>query len=180
MSESELPAPGPKMLALANDRQRAFVVALYDEDAPVKGDGLFRYAARKAGYGNADGTTTDQAISVIASRLVHDERVQAAIAEYSRACVRAIAPEAVAALRKVIRDPKHRDHMRAITAIADRVDPIETTATLKIEDARPAPPEAIERVLKRIDELARRAGLLPLPAPQIVDADYSVVEERRP
>jgi hypothetical protein len=175
--KDDVPEFGPHMLALANDRQRKFVAALYDEDAPIKGAGLLLYAARKAGYGNAQGTTTDQALSVIASRIVHDERVQAAIAEYSRTTIRAISPEAIRALREVIRDPKHRDHMRAISAIADRVYPIEQTHTVKVEDNRPPSIEATERVLARINELAVRAGLPPLPAPSpvIEDVDYEAV-----
>lgn len=151
------------MRALPTERQRAFVVALFDEEAPLKGDGLFLYAARKAGYGAADGSSTDKALSVIASRLVHDARVQAAIAEYSHSTLRTVAPEAIRALKQVIRDPKHRDHLKAIAAIADRVDPIEQKQTLTIEDNRPPSIEATERVLKRIEELARSAGLLPRP-----------------
>jgi hypothetical protein len=42
---------GPRMLALPNDKWRAFVVALFDEDAPEKGKGLFQYAAMTAGFG---------------------------------------------------------------------------------------------------------------------------------
>ena len=49
------------------------------------------------------------------------------------------------------------------------LDPLETTATIKIEDNRPASPEITAKVLDRIDELARRAGLLP--APKIIDVD---------
>ena len=153
---------GPKMLALPNDRQRAFVAALFDEEAPLKGGGLFLYAARKAHYGNADGTTSDHALSVIASRVAHDARVQAAIAEYSRTTLRTVSPEAIRALKEVIRNPKHRDHMRAISAIADRVDPIEQAHTVKIEDYRRPSPEAIEATIKRIEQLAERF-LLPKP-----------------
>ena len=48
----DAPPWGPKMLALSTDKQRAFVCALYDEEAPIKGEGLLIWAARKAGYGN--------------------------------------------------------------------------------------------------------------------------------
>ena len=92
MSTDKDAAPewGPKMRALSNDRRRAFVCALYDEQAPMKGDGLLIYAARKAGYGNKEGTTTNEAFGVIAARLVQDESVHDAIAEYSRNLVRVI------------------------------------------------------------------------------------------
>jgi len=38
------------MLALS-EKRRASVCALYDDEAPLKGDGLLIYAARTAGYG---------------------------------------------------------------------------------------------------------------------------------
>lgn len=168
----DVPEWGPKMKALPNDRQRAFVVALFDEEAPIKGDGLFIYAAEKAGYQGS----SNKSLGVMAARLVRDERMQAAIAEYSRTTVRAISPEAIRALKEVIRNPKHRDHMRAIAAVADRVDPPETTTTLKIEDHRPASPEITQRVLDRIEDLMRRAGLVSKPAPMI-EGSFQVVED---
>lgn len=159
------------MKALPNDRQRAFVVALFDEEAPVKGDGLFIYAAEKAGYQGSN----NKSLGVMAARLVRDARMQAAIAEYSRTTVRAISPEAIRALKEVIRNPKHRDHMRAINAVADRVDPLETTATLKIEDNRGPTPQMTERALARIEEMMQRAGLPAKPAPTI-DGEFKVIE----
>ncbi len=164
---------GPAMQALPTDKQRRFVMALYDEEAPAKGDGLLIYAARAAGYGTA--TSTDKALSVMANRVVHDPRTRAAIAEYSHAVVRTLPPEAVKALKEVIRNPKHRDHMRAINAVIDRVDPVEHV--VKVQDDRPPSLAATQEVLARIAELARRAGL-PAPRPPI-DAEYSVVEPGR-
>jgi phage terminase small subunit len=167
------PEWGPKMQALSNDRRRAFVCALYDEQAPMKGDGLLIYAARKAGYGNKEGTTTNESLGVIGARLVQDESVHDAIAEYSRNLVRVISPEAVRAVRNLIRNPKAKDHARAVGMILDRIAPVETTHTLKVEDNRPPSREAMERVLARIDELAVRAGVM-LPA---IKADYRVVND---
>lgn len=158
---------GPAMAALPNDRQRAFVVALYDEEAPRKGDGLLIYAARAAGYGTA--TSSTKSLGVIANRIVHDGRVQAAIVEHSRSVLRAVPPEAIRALKELIRDPKARDHARAIAMVIDRTDPVATLTTLRIEDTRPPAPEITQKVLERIDELARRAGLLP--APRMIDGD---------
>jgi phage terminase small subunit len=161
------------MQALSNDRRRAFVCALYDEQAPMKGDGLLIYAARKAGYGNKEGTTTNLALGVIGSRLVQYESVHDAIAEYSRNLVRVISPEAVRAVRNLIRNPKAKDHARAVGMILDRIAPVETMHTVKVEDNRPPSREAMERVLARIDELAVRAGVM-LPA---IEADYRVVND---
>ena len=50
--------------------------------------------------------------------------------------------------------------------------------TVKVEDHRPASPEITQKVLERIDELARRAGLLP--SPQIIDGECSDVTEQAP
>jgi len=122
---------------------------------------LLIWAAREAGFGNADGTSTNKVMSVIANRLMHDKDVLAAIAEYSRGAVRAISPEAVRAVRALIRNDKHRDHMRAVAAVLDRVDPPEIKQTVAIEDHRQPTPEMTQKVLDRIDELMQRAGLPP-------------------
>ena len=90
--------------------------------------------------------------------------------------MRAIPPEAIRALKKLIADPTHRDHMRAIAAVIDRTDPLQTMHTVKIEDTRPPSPEITQKVLARIDELARRAGLLP--SPQIIDGECRDVTEQ--
>jgi hypothetical protein len=74
---------GPKMLAL-NDRQRAFVVALYSEEVPPKGEGRLIFAAHRAGYGT--GKSTNSVLSVIASRLVHDAKIQQARRIFAPLC----------------------------------------------------------------------------------------------
>ena len=155
---------GPKMSALP-EKRRAFVVALYDEDAPRKGDGLIIWAARRAGYGTP--TSSTKSLGVIGNRIVHDDRVQAAIVEHSHRVRNAIPPEAIRALKDLIRDPKHRDHARAIAMVLDRTDPLQTVTTLKVEDNRPPSAQATQEVLDRIEELMRRAGLLPKSAPVI-------------
>jgi hypothetical protein len=165
----EPPQMGPNMLALPNDRWRAFVVALYDE--------LLVYAARKAGFGTA--TSSPKSLGVQANRICYDERTQKAIAEYSIAVVRSgLAPEVVRAIRNVVNDPAHRDHARMLALVYDRLDPLQTLHTVKVEDNRPASPEITQKVLERIDELARRAGLLP--SPQIIDGECSDVTEQAP
>ena len=169
------PQWGPKMLALPNDRWRNFVMALFDPDAPNKGDGLLLYAARQVGLGTA--TSSSKSLGVMAGRICHDERTQAAIAEYSIAAVRGgLAPDVVRSIRNVVNDPKHRDHARILALVYDRLDPLQTLHTVKVEDHRPASPEITERVLARIDELARRAGLLP--SPQIIDGECRDVTEQ--
>lgn len=170
----DAPPYGPKMLALPNDRWRAFVVALYDEEAPIKGHGLLIWAVQEAGFGNAEGTTSKKNFSNIANRLVQDPRIQAAVAEYSKSVLRAVSPEAIRAIKEIVRGEKHRDRAKVALALADRFDPIEQTATLKIEDTRGPTPEMTEKVLARIDELMRKAGLPAKLAP-IIDGEFSVV-----
>jgi hypothetical protein len=172
----DLPEWGPKMLALPNDRWRNFVMALFDQAAPAKGDGLFLYAARKVGIGTP--TSTANSLSVQADRICYDARTQKAIAEYSIAAVRAgLAPDVVRGIRNVVNDPKHRDHGRVLMGVYDRLDPAQTLHTVKVEDHRPPSPEITAKVLERIDELARRAGLLPAP---VIEGDFELVESGDP
>lgn len=170
-----VPDWGPKMRAL-NERQRAFVVALFDEDCPEKHEGQNLYAAHKAGYGNADGSSSNKALGVIGARLRSDRRVQQAIAELFGAVIHNLAPDAARELRFKLRNRKGRDQIKAIAAIADRVAPIETTTTLKIQDNRPPSIEATQRVIERIDALTRRAGLLPAQPSPVIDGEFSVVK----
>jgi hypothetical protein len=173
LTADDVPDFGPKMSALPPKR-RALVMALFDEDAPRKGDGLLAFAAQRAGYGSS--TSSAKSLGVIAGRIVHDDQVQEAIAEHSHRVMRTIPPEAIRALKDLIRDSKHPQHFKAIAAVIDRTDPLQTLHTVTVQDNRPPTPEAIELVLKKINELARRAGL-SLPAPiAAVDAEFVVVE----
>jgi hypothetical protein len=162
------PSPewGPAMSALS-EKRRAFVVALFDDAAPRKGQGLILWAAQLAGYGTP--TSSKKSLGVIGTRIIHDDRVQAAIAEYSQRVLRAIPPEAIRALKNLIRDPKHKDHARGIAMVLDRADPVQTTHTIKVEDNRPPSIEVTQAVLDRIEALMHRAGLAP-PA-KVIDGD---------
>ena len=101
---------GPCMKALS-DKQKAFVLALYQLPP---GYGVNVRAAKMAGYGT--NRTTWKCWSVIGSRVAHDEKVLAAIAEEDKKRIRASAPRAIRALDKMVEDPDHRDHIRAVTA----------------------------------------------------------------
>ncbi|HUI12559.1 MAG TPA: hypothetical protein VL048_03705 [Xanthobacteraceae bacterium] len=160
---------GPAMRALANDRQRAFVCALFD--APRK-EGRVIFAARAAGYGSAD--STNKSLSVIGSRLHVSDKIQAAIAEESQRRMRGLSPRAIKALEDLIDDPTHRDHARGIAMVLDRSDPVATTHNVVVEHREPHElVKATEKVLARIEELAARAGVRELPPP--IDAEFSVV-----
>src|SRR5580704_12315194 len=111
---------GPCMAAL-NDKQRRFVLALYQ----VKpGHGAQVRAAKMAGYGKP--TSTPETWAALASRLIHDEKVQAALHEHDQKVLRAAAPRALRALHGMVEDPEHRDHARAVGMVLDRVHPVET------------------------------------------------------
>src|ERR1700722_6385664 len=119
------PQWGPNMLALPNDRWRNFVMALFDSEAPAKGDGLLLYAARVVGLGTP--TSSAKSLGVMAGRICHDERTQKAIAEYSIAAVRGgLAPDVVRGIRNVVNDPRHRDHAKILSLVYSRIDPEQT------------------------------------------------------
>jgi hypothetical protein len=59
----------------------------------------------------------------IASRLMRDDRMIAAIAEEARKLLRGGAPDAVKALLNLVRDPEAKDHARGIAMVLARTDP---------------------------------------------------------
>ncbi|OAF11775.1 hypothetical protein AYJ54_07905 [Bradyrhizobium centrolobii] len=145
---------GPAMKALPTDRHRLFVRALYQ----VKpGHGAQVKAARMAGWGSP--TSTPKTMSVIASRLAHDPRVQAALYEEDQKRIRATAPRAIKALAALVEDPKHRDHARGIAMVLDRLHPIETTHKVTVEHEASSSMKATAEVMERILALAARAGV---------------------
>jgi hypothetical protein len=48
--------------------------------------------------------------------LYADQRVREAMEEYGRHANRSMVPAAITAISNVLRDPKHRDHIRAATS----------------------------------------------------------------
>jgi hypothetical protein len=164
------PEFGPAMRALPNDKWRNFVCALYE--APMK-RGRVLWAARTAGIGKEN--SSNKSVGVMAARMLHDDRVQAAIAEESQRRLRAMPPEAIVALEAIIRDPAHKDHARGIAMVLDRTDPLQTTHTVKIEDTRPPSLEATQQVLDRIEKLMRGFGLIK-PAAPVIEGECTVID----
>jgi len=119
----------PEMMALT-PMQRSFVSHFLAE-VIVKPNGAPSRAARLAGYGGK-GTSSKAHTNVVkaASDMLRDPtrntKVLAAIAVESRRMLRLGHPEAVAALYAVIRDPSHKDHVRAISTVLERTDPVTT------------------------------------------------------
>jgi phage terminase small subunit len=120
----------PAMQALT-EMQRRFV-QLYIAEVMVKPLGAPTRAAIAAGYGKRGTSSKARHENVVkaASDMLRDPsrntKVLAAIAEESRRMLRLGHPEAVAALYAVIRDPSHKDHVRAISSVLDRTDPVTT------------------------------------------------------
>jgi hypothetical protein len=107
-----------EMRALPNAKWRGFVEHYLLQEP---GYGAATAAARAAGFGKANSSALTMA--QIASRLLREPRVVAALAAECKKLLRAGAPEATRALMALIRNPEHRDHGRAIGLVLARVDP---------------------------------------------------------
>lgn len=164
---------GPAMKALPSDRHRAFVRALY---TVRPGHGAKVKAAKLAGFGTD--VSSPASMATIASRLAHDERVLAAIEEEDKKYIRSSAPRALSALGRLIEDPHHRDHARGIAMVLDRTAPVQTQHTVKVTHDASERLVATAAVLKRIAELAARAGLDVGRMPPLIDVTPTEKSER--
>src|SRR5262245_37436556 len=89
---------GPAMKALPSNRWRAFV-QFYLMERP--GYGAATNAARRAGFGTV--RSTKDTMHKTASRLMHDDRMLAALAEEARKIIRAGGIEAAQAAMALVR-----------------------------------------------------------------------------
>jgi phage terminase small subunit len=153
---------GPAMAALT-EKQRRYVLALFE--AP-KSHGSLTFAARAAGYGTP--TSSKQCMYSMAHAINADPKVQDAIREVSQQYVTILGPHAVRALRKILDNPGHRDHGRALGIVMDRVSPQNSTHTVKVEGEVKMTAQETSYVLQRIEELARKFSVA-LPAPKIIE-----------
>jgi hypothetical protein len=149
------PQWGPAMAALPNDRWRRFVVAIYDEEAPRKGKGLWPWAAERAGF-----TFKNAAVAGInAQRLLHDPRLKKACAEYSRTVLRSLSPVTIKAVRELLENPKSRHHAKAIDAVLNRTDPLPHPSTTINIDQSVRVEMSGDQLVDRIKELCAKHGL---------------------
>jgi len=118
-------------------------------------------------------------MATIASRLPHDERVLAAIAEEDQKFIRSSAPRAIGALSRLIENPNAKDHARGIAMVLDRTMPVETQHTVKVQHDTTENFKNAAQVMARISELAAKYRVrLPAPrvdAPGIIDGEFSEV-----
>jgi hypothetical protein len=96
---------GPAMQAL-NERQRAFVAAMFD----IGVNATYTDAARRAGYPDDGGGS----IRVQAHRLAHSDKIQAAFREEAERRVTALLPTAHGGIAAILANPSHPDHFKAI------------------------------------------------------------------
>jgi hypothetical protein len=149
------PTWGPKMATLPNDKWRAFVVALYDEQAPRKGHGLLMWAYERAGFKS----TNKKSISVMAWKMQQDPRIRAAAAEYSRTILRALSPVTIHAVRELLANPKSKHHAKAIEAVLSRSDPLPKPETHVHIDQSTTVTMNIDQMIARIRELGTKHGM---------------------
>ena len=151
---------GPAMRALSARQQRSCGRSSLEKP----GYGALTRAYRKAGYGKTSKAAT---LSKEAHHLSRDERIIAAIAEEAKKFMRLGHAEAVAALFNVIRDPSHRDHMRAVAVILDRCDPAVSKHSVDVTHRPEDPDRAALEELKALRQLGTpREKLLELVWPQ--------------
>jgi hypothetical protein len=198
MSKRKLPARedwgqmGPAMRALPNDRWRDYVF-YYVSHPP--GHGAQTAAARAAGFGRGSKPVV---LAKIAHRLAVDSRMIEAIAEEAKKTVRAGAPEAVAALYGMIRNPDHKDHARAVGMVLNRVDPEVSQQNVQVTHRIVDPDtEALEELralralntprekllelfgpngLDRVERLEAADNARRADAAKVIDGDYTEVQ----
>jgi hypothetical protein len=131
-----------ELKALPNEAWRIFCLELVT--GPQK-HGRYARAARAAGLGK---NSTPANLSKLAWKIAHDDRMISAVAAESRKYLRGSHPEAVTALQAMIRDPKHRDHGRAVLSLLDRVDPVVSKQNIEVTHKILDPDqEALEELL---------------------------------
>lgn len=137
---------GPAMLALKDDRERNFVVALFEGHSAAD-------AMRIAGYapGGAPDTHTR-----MASRKKTLPRIVDAMMEYQRALIRTEGPAALDVVRSVMRDITHKDRLKAAMAVMDRTDMVITRQDITVKH------EVIDRDAEGVLELRAILSLGPI------------------
>ncbi|SRR6266436_4010364 len=161
----DMPAYGPCMAALINDRHRNFVTAF------VLNGGQGAPAARKAGFSDKS-----QGCRVRAFDLLRREDVQAAVSEVSRIVLRAGAPRAVARLNKIIDNGRDVDALRGIAEVLARTDPVQSGHVIAVQHShehRHRVTLSADEIVARLAALAGQVGidLARLPAPVTIDLE---------
>lgn len=164
------------MLALPNDRWRAFVVALLDVDATR---GRYTEAARRAGFDQ-----NPAALQVTAFRMAHDTRVQEAVQEEARKRLNSNLPLALKAAEDILLDTNHKDRALMVKTVFDRTGLHGITETKHThefigDDAALLQRAVIlaERLGIPIAQLIGRSAALKLTGPQVQEAEFVEVKK---
>jgi hypothetical protein len=150
---------GPAMQALT-ERQRAFVIAMFEQGAK----GTYTGAARTAGYGG-----TPNSLRVQAHALAHSDKVQAAMREEAERRIGGLLPIAHAGLVDIITNPGHEDHFKAIKHAQ------------ALSGLAPKQTVVVEHKTDRATLLAELKGaidLLKSVAPTMIDVTPTVIEHQ--
>jgi phage terminase small subunit len=163
---------GPKMLALP-ERQRRFVEVLLDQPNIPR-----HKAVELAGYQNSNPEGSGHRVT--AHRLMHDERVIAALHEHAGRRMRSHSLLAANVLASLLNSEDEKIALKAAGMLLDRVG---FGAQQNINIHQTVRDESSKAILQRIEALADRlgvpvAGLLTAkPAAPVVDAEFSEVKD---
>jgi hypothetical protein len=117
---------GPMMRALPSDRWRAAAVARFMVRTNTA-------AAKLAGFGNSEGTTTAENMKTIARNIFHDDRMLRALRELGEKHLVNGIPDAIGVLDEIMADKGHKDRLRAAQTLIDRAYPLTTHQHLTVE-----------------------------------------------
>lgn len=156
---------GPAMSSLSPLQQK-FVEGLIDKPLLSRPKIL-----REAGYDGDDAAGRQMCV-----RLMNNSNVLDAIQEVGRARLRGIVPDAVHSLQAVIRDKKHRDHVKATLALMDR------TGLHAVTESKQTITHTFDRdtvIAKIAAIMERNAGLIPIapPTEQPVVIEATITEK---
>ena len=123
---------GPLMLACL-PKERAFILALLEGATHAQ-------AARDAGYGNEEGTTSPASFARIAHRTLTRPRVVDALMEQMKVSVRSLAPEVMRTLRDTLNGGDATQRAKVALNLLERYQPttqrIDAHHTVEIVDHR--------------------------------------------
>jgi len=158
---------GPCMRALT-ERQQAFVVYLLET-----GSANYTRAAAFAGYSceNYD------SLRVTAHRLAHDAKVQAAMREESERRLRGAAILATSRLIEIANSPGHKDQVRALGMILDRVGlPATSEQTINVKHETVSDQEMVSKIVALCQEMKLDPRqMLGKVDGLVIDAEYQVI-----
>lgn len=135
---------GPAMSALRTDHHRAFVLALMEQ----VGEPNATLAAEVAGFGGE----SPVGLRVTAHRLIHDDRIQAAIQEEARKRLISGGLMASAELLRIVADRGHKDQLKAIGMLMDRAG-MHALTEHKVTVENVSDREALARINQRLAEM---------------------------